>query len=308
MTRPIGFSEILSLNYYTKEADSMDGSWGITDRYPTDIPGLNDYLGGGIGKDNSFEIVVLHGSSGVGKSTVAMEMLRKSVKDGVPQAWMILEDSLPDVNARFRRMFPSKEEGDKAISQEVELNINGAKTKIANPMLLSTQMLDSGYTLDDIKERLDWGVQLFLLDHLQFTFDAAKGLIDNEAQRTFLQDIAQLFKKYKATLVAVSHRNKNRFNQGNEQIYGTGAIEQVATKVISIDRIPMPGSNRDDYKMVPDYIKLQLTKNRNGRDHKDRPIYLHRIPDTAPLNNEWVQFGFDKAVDDYTSDYTFSIV
>lgn len=224
--RPTGFGEIIYLSDFKEEADKLQGNFGKTEMYSTGIHGLDGYLGGGFGREGGYEIVVLYGEPGNGKSSVALQMLEDAVKSNVPQGWIILEDAIPDVYNRLRSMNGD----DKTISVDRSVR------------LMPPRMLESGFSLDNI---LDWiklqndnaGTKLFLLDHIQFAFENAESIQqENEyiRQRKFLKQLNFLCKSLNLTIVMVSHTNKNTNGSGLSKILGTSAIAQVATKAIEI--------------------------------------------------------------------------
>ena len=288
--RPTDFTVNIPLCSLSAEADKYEDSFGITDRYSTGNDILDEWLGGGFGKRGSYELITVFGDTGVGKSTVSMQLLKDSVVKGVPQAWMILEDSLLDTNMRFRKMFPTMEEANKAISQEVELE---SGMTIQSPILMSREVVNDKYNLDDlydwIEERIKIGIHLFLLDHLQFAFDNSEEISDtkmNEKQRRFLKRIEDLMVATNSTIIMVSHTNKDKGLTGMDKIYGASAIKQSSTKIIEVASVS--SGKGEDLVLNTEYLKLFLHKNRHVRRRPEDGhwIYIHRSA---------TGFGFDAA-------------
>ena len=290
--RPTNFTVNVPLCSLSAEADKYEHTFGKTELYSTGNEIWDEWLGGGFGKEGSYELVIVFGDSGVGKSTVAMQMMKESVIKGVPQAWMVLEDSLVDTNLRFRKMFTSKEEADKAISQEIKLD-NGMT--IQSPVLMSREVVSDEYNLDDlydwIKLRIDMGIHLFLFDHLQFAFDNSQEVTEiktNERQRKFLKRIEDLMVATSSTIVIVSHTNKDKSMSGMDRIYGASAIKQTATKVLEVARVS--SGKGDNIVYNPAYVRMYCHKNRHVKIDPNgigsKWLYLKRDP---------VGFGFSGA-------------
>jgi KaiC/GvpD/RAD55 family RecA-like ATPase len=70
---------------------------------------LDDYLKGGYGRRDGYEIVLLYGPTGVGKSTVALNFLAAPIRDGTKIGLLVLEDDMADVSNRFSEIFTGKE-------------------------------------------------------------------------------------------------------------------------------------------------------------------------------------------------------
>lgn len=312
--KPDGFYVVESLDLYTKEADKLGDKWNITDKYSSGLPLLDEYMGGGFGQDGTFEFIVVYGAPGSGKSTLAMQLLKDSLIKGVPQAWIVLEDSMVSVNVRFRHMFNSDEEARRIISQKTKLNIGGAEQEVTNPVVMSKEMIESNsYTLGNI---LDWmemyfqaGVEIILLDHLQYAIDGAErsgNESEFDLQSELSKELATMAKRYNSVIIAVTHMNKG-VGVGDNKIYGSRKIEGAATKTLEISRIPMNGESKnnrsDNYLMEPDYVKVQMNKSRYTDDGKSSVIYLHRAQNTVSVDGEDRQtFGFDYAVSDFMLD------
>lgn len=247
--KPKGHSETSFLDDFTAEADKNRDSFGKTELYSTGFWQLDKWMGGGFGKAGSFEVVLVFGEPGVGKSTVAMQFMKDSVEKGVPQAWIILEDDLADANMRFRMMFHNVETGTKVLRK-------------SGPRVLSPDMIEHGYSLDDvynwIEARIAEGIELFLFDHIQFAFDDSEDAGEqNEIvrQRNFMKRLVGLFKRSHCTMVLVSHTNKDRNNKAMGRILGSTAIAQTATKIIEVTR------NQDGTSG----LVLSLLKNRHAK-------------------------------------------
>lgn len=219
---------------YLEEADLLRATYGLTERHPTGIKELDAYLGGGVGRPNGYEIVLLYGPTKIGKSTIALNILKKCFEDNTKVGLLILEDDMADVLNRIRFIL------DPFSFEPITSADNPAHVSV---VCLPKGAMDKGYTLDELLEYIrEWFVSLdydiVLLDHLQFAFDSADSIRgENEftAQRVFMRNLNTLMKEVKKTIILVSHTNA----QGN--IYGSSALRQVATKILRLEESERPG-------------------------------------------------------------------
>jgi len=241
----MGFSkQVVYIGDFYQKAQALKKTWGRTDLYSTGHGVLDNYFFGGFGRPDGYEIVLMFGPTGVGKSTVALNFVAPAIRDGVKVGLLVLEDDMADVSNRFSEIF-----------NESDYN----KMNIANNVrCLPEDELTKSWNLNDLLEYIEnWfaqGVDLILLDHLQFAFEnaeAIKGENEYIAQRVFMQKLNQLMKRTKKTIILISHVNKAHGAKGMDKIVGSGSIAQAATKVIEI--------SEDD---MDDTIRLELRKSR----------------------------------------------
>lgn len=236
--------QVVYIGDFLEKAKLLKGSFGRTDLYSTGHSELDKYLGGGFGRQDGYEVVLLYGATGIGKSTVALNFLAEAIKQGKKVGLLILEDDMADVSNRLEGVLGPKYYARMNASQNV--------------LCLPEDALTKSWKLDDllkyIEDWFDLGVELILLDHLQFAFESAEMIRgENEyiAQRVFMQKLNQLMKRVKKTIILVSHVNKANGAKGMDKIVGSGAIAQAATKVIEV---------ADD--RMDDTIRLNMRKTR----------------------------------------------
>lgn len=240
--------QIVHLRDFAQDAAKLRGSYGQTNKFSSSAPQLDIYLGGGYGRDDAYEIVVIYGPTGVGKSTVALNFLRDPVRQGKKVGMLVLEDDGPDVFLRFADILGHDD-------------TNKFVMKSENIHFLPPDALTKSWSLEDLLVMIDeWfevrGMDVIMLDHLQFAFEGAESIKgENEyiAQRIFMQKLNQMMKKNKRTIILVSHTNKDGSSKGMNRIVGSGAIAQAGTKVIEIE-------DEDGGK-----IKLNMRKSRFTR-------------------------------------------
>lgn len=237
--------QIVHIGDFYKQAQEMKHTWGHTDLYSTGQPIIDRHLFGGFGRPNGYEIVLLYGPTGIGKSTVALNFMASAIVQGVQVGLLVLEDDMADVSNRLSHILTPRQYA----------RMNAAK----NVRCLPEDELTKSWGLSDLLEYIEvWfndGIELILLDHLQFAFENAeliKGENEYIAQRVFMQKLNQLIKKSKKTIILVSHVNKAGAAKGMDRIVGSGSIAQAATKVIEISEV----------KGAANQINLEVRKSR----------------------------------------------
>ena len=220
---------VVYLRDFKAEADKLRATWGTTSLYSTGTKVLDTYLGGGFGRQDGYEIVLLYGDTGVGKSTVGLNFLKQPIESGARVGLLVLEDDGADVFIRLSNI----------------LGAEGTKKHIMasdSIHFMPQEDLVKSWNLDDLLKLIeewfnDRKIDVIFLDHLQFAFEGAESIKgENEyiSQRIFMQKLNQLMKKIKKTIILVSHVNKAHGVKGMAKIVGSGAIAQAGTKVIEV--------------------------------------------------------------------------
>lgn len=220
---------IVYLRDFAAEAAKLRQTWGVTDLYSTSSTVLDEYLSGGYGRQDGYEIVLLYGDTGVGKSTVGLNFLKDPIEKGRRIGLLVLEDDGADVYIRLSNVL--------GVSSTAKYITAGD-----NIHFMPQEDLTKSWNLDDLLALIEeWFIEkkldVILLDHLQFAFEGAESIKgENEyiSQRIFMQKLNQLMKRVKKTIILVSHVNKQAGARGMAKIVGSGAIAQAATKVIEV--------------------------------------------------------------------------
>lgn len=219
--------QLVYLGDFYEEAKQLKNSWGVTNLFTTGHEELDKYLGGGFGRKDGYEIILIYGPTGLGKSTVALNFLAPAMLRGDKVGLLVLEDDMADVSVRIGQI----------LSESQYAAVNRSRSILCLPH----NALTKSWKLDDLLEYIEnWfvtrNVDIILLDHLQFAFENAEAIRgENEyiAQRVFMQKLNQLMKRVKKTIILVSHVAKGNA-KGMDKIVGSGSIPQSATKVIEL--------------------------------------------------------------------------
>lgn len=229
--------QLVYIGDFAEEARRLKSSWGKTTLYSTGHAVLDKYIGGGFGRDEGYEVMVLYGPTGVGKSMVGLNLLIPAIMKGIKVGMLILEDGMADASVRMSFMMEP--------SDYQAMNASETVRCLPEDALVRSWKLDDLLTL--ISQWFEEGVDLIFLDHLQFAFenaDAIRGENEYVAQRVFMQKLNQLVKKLNKTIILVSHVNKQVGAKGMDKIVGSGAIPAAATKVIEVAKNDIEGQIR----------------------------------------------------------------
>lgn len=221
--------QIKYIGDFAEDAKKRSATWGSTRLHSTGVSGLDKYLGGGYGRADGYEIVLLYGQTGIGKSTVALNFLADPIKQGKNVGLLILEDDMADASLRLESILGS--------AHYAKMNSQ------RNVICIPENAMQKSWNLDDLLELIEmWftklNLDIILLDHLQFAFEGAESIKgENEyiAQRIFMQKLNAMVKNVNKTIILVSHVNKG-ISKGMDKIVGSGSIAQAATKVIEVSR------------------------------------------------------------------------
>ena len=210
------------LQEFIPKADELKDGWGVTDLYSTGCKELDDYLGGGYGRRNGgYEIVLIFGNPGQGKSALGLNMVLDPIKQGKNVGLMILEDDPADVVNRLRMM------------------TGGTIDSRHNVFFLAEQT--EGYTLPQALNAIDnWFkfCDVVLLDHLEYLWAGAVGQTERDKftqQEIWMRHLNTLMKENGKTIIMIQHTNKG-VDEGMGRIKGSTSLQQTATKVIEFNR------------------------------------------------------------------------
>lgn len=210
------------------QAKQSMNDWGHTDLYSTGDAIFDEYLGGGYGRKDGYEIITIFGDTGMNKSTLATTLILDPALKGAQVAYFALEDDPKDVVKRMIVQCEGDEEKLQAITQNV---------------LFMPE--NDGYTLDMMAEAIEeiFAIaDIVVVDPLQFIFEASvaeKGETEFNRQRLFMRKMNNIMKHTNKTLIIVSHTSKGNGKNsrtGLDKIIGSSAVAQVSTKVLEIDR------------------------------------------------------------------------
>jgi replicative DNA helicase len=233
--------------------------------FPTGVKSLDEFTGG---LDRG-QIMVIGGSSGSGKSSLAMQMAfnlshTKEVlvfsleMTGRELAGRLFCMDMAVNNVLLRTGY--------SYDQDYESKLRAFKSKIS---INSLQIMeDKGYRFKEIVEVMENGYKnkkpdIIFLDHLHLIEWAGN---QNEAIIVYLRQLTELVKTNKIALVILSQLRRPPAGTNYERIptrfdlLGSGSIDQIAHQVAIL------------YKQLPDKYFINLDKNRMGETKEDIEI------------------------------------
>lgn len=231
-----------------------------TNRFSTGSQEVNNYLGGGFGKHNGHELMVIYGATGSGKSTFGLQILSHSMVQGTKVALMSLEDRYEDVLAVVHDFV-----GDIGMEQIFQSS---------NVELFPKQASRSMWSFEDILEWVrhkiqDRGCEIVYIDHMQFMYENAtygETKVYDE-HRKFNKNLVNLLEDLDGTAVVISHVNKSTGGVATDKMIGSGSLANAATKAIEVENQESPlGLTRT----------IKLTKSRYT-DKQSKPFVLRSI-------------------------------
>lgn len=223
--------EIIYGHDFAEEAEKLKADWGRTTLFSTSAPGLDAYLGGGFGRPDGYEIVLLFGPTKIGKSTVALNFAASAIRQGKRVGILHLEDDGPDVFLRLCRIV-GKAAAEQFVLRGTTVHFLGAVTKTWKLQEL-IELIINWYTTR--------GLDLIIIDPLQFAFENAesvKGENEWSSQRVFMRALNALARRLKKTIIIVSHINmKDTSAKGVTKVTGSGGIAAASTKLLELTKI-----------------------------------------------------------------------
>ena len=222
--------QVVHLKDFDEDTDKLAKTYGTTPLYSTGSSDLDRYFCGGYGRPEGYEIVVLFGETGIGKSTFGLNMLVDPIMRGKKVGVLMLEDDGADVNMKFRLLLGREN------LNKFNKNIHFTPADVVNGKKM--------WGLDDFLALVEeWFTEreldVILLDHLQFAFESAvaiKGENEYISQRIFVRKINYLVRKLNKTIILVSHVGKNTQAKGMAKIIGSSGIAGSATKTIEVKK------------------------------------------------------------------------
>lgn len=245
-----------SIENYRADIEETKRSFGTADLFKFEDPGINTYTHGGFGSPTDFNLILVTGKTGIGKSLLTQNMIKAVVKAKKRFAYLVLEDSMGETMARLEQIIDEREfrQADKLVFTEED----------------TRDLYKIGDALD-IMEYLfeDENCDVIVLDHLQFLFESIDRTGDlslrdeNSLQRFIMRKLNRITKLEKKTLICVSHVNKQNEESSDllDMIVGSSALAQAATQIFYLSKLKTG-------EMTFQMIKSRYTKKEN------EPLYV----------------------------------
>lgn len=221
----------VSFDTMKAEADLTYETQGVSDRYSTGIPSLDNYFSGGYGRKNLYELVLISSAPKQLKTTLAMRLLLEPLKTGVPMYWMLAEMSYGETMNMIRAFFyPHIEEADRIIKEAIEKGTLKIACKETMEDIKSVDEL-----LTEIKLAHANGAELFYADPLNYlTKRAGRGQRKDswDVESEFIDKMKGYLEQEKLTALFVVHNAKAFSAHHEDGMAGSADFPRIATKTI----------------------------------------------------------------------------
>lgn len=270
---PAGFD---SYEDISKLYRSMQNSWnnvGVTDRYKTGNPLMDEYLGGGFGGAPGGEVILVHSTAKAFKSTITMWMLRHSIEAGEKMGWIILEGGTEKALRTLRQTYVGK-------YPEYEKCDEVLKKNAANIFSMSREMRRANF---DMEQVIAWmknlvltqGVKLFYIDPVGYLADYSNdiGIPDWKKESVFMKKLSWFCEDTDSTVLLVQHNVKgsNIVLHREAAIGGSKGFSNAATKVIEIRK---EGYIDEQHPEKGKRMSMEMYFARDVRDHQFTPLIV----------------------------------
>lgn len=270
---PAGFD---SYEDISKLYRSMQSSWddvGVTDRYKTGNPLMDEYLGGGFGGAPGGEVILVHSTAKAFKSTITMWMLRHSIEAGEKMGWIILEGGTEKALRTLRQTYVGK-------YPEYEKCDEVLKKNAANIFSMSREMRRANF---DMEQVIAWmknlvltqGVKLFYIDPVGYLADYSNdiGIPDWKKESVFMKKLSWFCEDTDSTVLLVQHNVKgsNIVLHREAAIGGSKGFSNAATKVIEIRK---EGYIDEQHPEKGKRMSMEMYFARDVRDHQFTPLIV----------------------------------
>lgn len=236
-------------------------------------------------------LVILAARPSIGKSALALSMMRNICRDGIRAAFFSLEMGRQDVI-------------DRLIAQEADINLlqlnhgSGPSIKAWKMILDAGSKIHSwplfiddqgGLHITELKRRIRHacrqGARIVFLDQLSQI--RGPGRVEYERNTNIVQELAKLKKEIQIPIILLCQINRKQDESGGKapalhMLKSTGALEEEADIVLLIDR-PYEYNHEDDQKHD---AFVDCAKNRNGAKTYGKGIELYWSPSRAMFWNK----------------------
>ena len=249
-------------------ADVEDVDIESIEKIPTGISELDTTLHGGLPKG---QVVLITGKAGDGKSTLANYMLLNAIDAG--NRAFVYSGELPNFLLKNWMMLQAAGvehiDENNAVRPDIKKKISEwfrDYVWIYDNRSIENEEDEPVYILRLIEDVIIRnGVSVILLDNLMTAMDLDEHTETDkyEKQSLFLKKLARLALKYNVLIILVAHKRKSNGSDGtNDAVMGSSDIVNLASIVISYERVPKKASDLTDVMNQAKKRIIRVTKNR----------------------------------------------
>lgn len=306
------------INHVIEVADVQDVNVYEIEKLKTGFKELDQLLCGGIPFGG---LTIVTGKSGLGKSTMASQILLSAIENG--HKVFAYSGELPNYN--FKAWMTYQAAGaEHIITYDTKWGGKGYNVSDTNKKLISDWFRNKIYIYDDSDieddELIDLvkivedviirlGCDVILIDNLMTALDLARLDGDKyEKQSQFVKQLARIAKNLNVLIILVAHMRKNTFgNNGNDEVGGSSDVTNLASITLMIDK----GKDEDDGIRLLKCWKNRLFGKINTVgwriDYEEKSKRLYGVHDDVNRRYGWEKFdkdGFIQLSDDDDTPFT----
>ena len=306
------------INHVIEVADVQDVNVYEIEKLKTGFKELDQLLCGGIPFGG---LTIVTGKSGLGKSTMASQILLSAIENG--HKVFAYSGELPNYN--FKAWMTYQAAGaEHIITYDTKWDGKGYNVSDTNKKLISDwfrskiyiyddsdieddELIDLVKIVEDVIIRL--GCDVILIDNLMTALDLARLDGDKyEKQSQFVKQLARIAKNLNVLIILVAHMRKNTFgNNGNDEVGGSSDVTNLASITLMIDK----GKDEDDGIRLLKCWKNRLFGKINTVgwriDYEEKSKRLYGVHDDVNRRYGWEKFdkdGFVQLSDDDDTPFT----
>ena len=235
------------VNHVIEMADVEDINPYDIEKLKTGFKDLDQLLYGGLPFGG---VTIVTGKSGLGKSTIASQILLNAINTG--HKVFAYSGELPNHNFKSWMMYQAAG-SEHTIAYDTKWGDKGYNISDRNKTLISDwfrgkillyddsnidddELIDLVKIVEDVVIRL--GCDVILIDNLMTALDITQADGDKyEKQSQFVKSMARIAKNLNVLIILVAHMRKNTFgNNGNDEVGGSSDITNLASITLMIDK------------------------------------------------------------------------
>lgn len=271
---PVKFGQYVDIETMIAEGDESWDYQGVSDKYSTGLPLLDEYLSGGYGKKNSYEMVLVASAPKCFKTTFAMQMLIEPLKNKVPMLWVLAEMSYGETVNMIRSFFyPDIAKADQLLRDAY---------KCGSLKVMDKDTIDGFDDIAQVQHAIELasadGAELFYIDPLNYLTKQVATNQDgqNRVEFEFIKWFKRHLEKQKKTALLVMHNTKDPNLHRQSGLAGSADFPRIATKVIETRNegfLPMTHNGME--KSVPgSLLSVELWSARGTDQWRFAPLVL----------------------------------
>ena len=290
---PIKSGEYVQAARIIEEADEQYENQGRSDLYSTGLSDLDEYLSGGFGRRNNYEIIMIASAPKSFKTTLALQLLAPQIENKTPMYWMLAEMSYGETLNGLRALYyPDKSRIDNAFCEAIE----------SRSLLIADKQTMSSFRsyediLAEIKVAYANGARLFYIDPINYLIKGSVSGFEKtyDAEFKFLNALQSFVSETKTTALLVLHNVKNPNMHRQEGLSGSASYAQMATKNIEtrVEGRYTVSTSPFAPPVMGKIVSVELWQARGQESWAYQPMLLKAVPNDGGKGIKLAQLSTD---------------